>query len=311
MLLNKSWGSVGNILRVRMVNTAGAPLTGLGANAGGFVTTAGLNISSIADPESAPIIYTAVANHIQTIAVLGTFAAPSANCCRLAEVDATNLPGLYEIQLADARYAVANASQLIAGWTGAANLQTDAALIDLTFAGIGVNFVGAVLQNGIVDAGTAQAAGNATLQIRAAAGFADNTLVGMTVQVLGSTQGYPQTRQITAYVAATKTLSVDAWGVTPTGTISYAIFATAPGSVASAFPVNAVQLAGSAPAATALANALTGIGGTVLTASLAGNITGNIAGSVGQVVSRVQANVQTVNNTVINGNGQPGSPFGP
>lgn len=44
---------------------------------------------------------------------MGTFATPTATKCRFKEVDATNHPGLYEIQIANARYAVTSARSLV------------------------------------------------------------------------------------------------------------------------------------------------------------------------------------------------------
>src|SRR5437899_2807808 len=112
------------ILRVKIRDsskTTGAGLTGLTNSSTGLV------ISTIADNESSATVYTSAAGHIQTITTLGTYAAPSASNCRFKEVDATNHPGLYEIQVADARFAVANAKHLIVSLSGAANMvETDA-----------------------------------------------------------------------------------------------------------------------------------------------------------------------------------------
>jgi hypothetical protein len=96
--------------------------------------------------------------------------------------------------------------------------------------------VGAVPALGIVENGTAQAATGTTLQGRAADAYAaDTTPVGATLLAFGSTQGYWQARAITGYVAATKTYTVDAWTVTPSGTITYIVIGTAPAS-ATALP---------------------------------------------------------------------------
>lgn len=81
---------------------------------------------------------------------------------------------------------------------------------------------------GIIDSGTAQAATSTTLQIRAAATFADSTGVGATAMVFGSNQGYWQMRAATQNVGSTDTFTVDAWDVTPTGTITYILFGSAP-----------------------------------------------------------------------------------
>src|SRR5437773_1842909 len=92
--------------RLRLADEIGGALhrkTGLAHD------TSGLTIGAIADNEATPVVYTAAASHVEAISTLGTFAAPSASCCRFAQVDATACPGLYELQLPDARFAVAGA----------------------------------------------------------------------------------------------------------------------------------------------------------------------------------------------------------
>lgn len=97
---------------------------------------------------------------------------------------------------------------------------------------------------GIVDQGTAQSATSTTVVIRAAAAFADDAVVGCTIGVLGSTQGYWQFREITDSVGATDTVTVDAFTVTPSGTITYKIFGGAPAASSSAAAIrDAVGLA--------------------------------------------------------------------
>lgn len=87
---------------------------------------------------------------------------------------------------------------------------------------------------GILDQGTAQSATSTTLVLRSAASFADDTAIGMTIVACGSTQGYCQSRAVTDYVGSTDTATVDTWTVTPSGTITYYLFGTAPGSGSSA-----------------------------------------------------------------------------
>lgn len=103
-------GATSNIIRVFLLDstvTTGAGKTGL-TNA-----SSGLIISTIADLEATATTYTSAASNVETITTLGTFAAPTAGKCRFREVDATNFPGVYEIQIADARFNVANATQLL------------------------------------------------------------------------------------------------------------------------------------------------------------------------------------------------------
>src|SRR5688572_23385317 len=112
------------ILRVKIFDSSvstGAGKTGLHAG------TAGLIISTIADNEATPTYYAGSPSQIETIATLGTYAAPSANTCRFREVDAIRHKGWYELQFADARFAVANAKWLGISISGA----TDAAECDL------------------------------------------------------------------------------------------------------------------------------------------------------------------------------------
>lgn len=104
---------------------------------------------------------------------------------------------------------------------------------------------------GIVDSGTAQSATGTTLVLAAAAAFADDTIIGATLLAFGSTQGYWQQRQITDVVLTTDTVTVDTWTVTPSGTITYIIIGTPPGSSSTPLPVNVIQNAGSAITATA------------------------------------------------------------
>lgn len=127
MLLSYNLGITGVILRMKLLDsssTTGAGLTGL------TTASSGIRISTIADNESASTFYTA--SGLQTIATLGTFVAPSANSARFQQVDATNHPGVYEIQLANARYGVTSSRTLLVSVTGATNLAQADAVIQLT-----------------------------------------------------------------------------------------------------------------------------------------------------------------------------------
>lgn len=117
------------LLRLKILNSSvatGAGLTGL------TFESAGLIIGTIIDNEATTTAYTQAAGKIETIATLGEYAAPTATKCRFKEVDATNHPGIYEIQLADARFAVASAKSLIVSISGASNVADCDALIPLT-----------------------------------------------------------------------------------------------------------------------------------------------------------------------------------
>ena len=103
-------GGTSNIIRMFLqdaTSPSGAGKTGLAYN------SAGLIISTIADVEATATTYTAALTTIETVGTIGTYAAPTPTKCRFREIDATNFPGVYEIQIADARFNVANSTQLI------------------------------------------------------------------------------------------------------------------------------------------------------------------------------------------------------
>lgn len=118
MLLSYKRGQGSIVLRVKILDSSVA--TGAGKTGLTF-STSGLVISTIADNEATPVTYTAAGSTIETITTLGTYAAPTATKCRFKEVDATNHKGVYEIQIADARFAVASAKSLLISISGAAN----------------------------------------------------------------------------------------------------------------------------------------------------------------------------------------------
>jgi hypothetical protein len=118
MLIGYKRGQGSIVLRIKILNSSvatGAGLTGLSS------TSSGLIISTIADNEATATAYTVAASNVETVTTLGTFAAPTAGKCRFREVDSTNHKGVYEIQLADARYAVSNAKSLLVSVLGATN----------------------------------------------------------------------------------------------------------------------------------------------------------------------------------------------
>lgn len=118
MLIGFKRGQGSIVIRVKILNssvTTGAGLTGL------TFSSSGLIISTIADNESSATAYTVAGSTIETITTLGTFAAPTATKCRFKEVDSTNHKGIYEIQIADARYAVSSAKSILVSISGATN----------------------------------------------------------------------------------------------------------------------------------------------------------------------------------------------
>lgn len=110
MLLSRVNGWTGGILRFMLMDntsTSGGGLTGLA------ITETTLVISVIADVEASTTVYSQASGTIDTITTLGTYAAPATNHCRFKEVDSTNHPGMYELQLLNSRFSVANAGYLI------------------------------------------------------------------------------------------------------------------------------------------------------------------------------------------------------
>ena len=100
------------LLRFKILDlSAAATNTGDGKTGLAF-NTASLVISTITNNEATAVTYDVTGSTIEDITTLGTYAAPTATKCRFKEVDSTNHPGLYELHLADARFAVAGACEL-------------------------------------------------------------------------------------------------------------------------------------------------------------------------------------------------------
>jgi|CXWL01.1.fsa_nt_gi hypothetical protein len=99
-------------------STGGAGKTGLTYN------SASLKIVVIRPGEASATKYLQSAGNIEDITTLGTYAAPTASKCRFKELDATDLPGWYEIQFADALFNTTNSRRslggMISGATGVA-----------------------------------------------------------------------------------------------------------------------------------------------------------------------------------------------
>jgi hypothetical protein len=105
---------------------------------------------------------------------------------------------------------------------------------------------------GIVAIGTAQSVDATHIQLAAATAITDDVIIGATVHVYSSTNGFHERRIITDWVSSTDTALVDAWTQTPTGTIKYIVYATAPGSVSSPIPADLRWMLGGAQSATDL-----------------------------------------------------------
>jgi len=129
MLISFVRGQTSVILRVKILDptvSTGAGKTGIAYN------TNGLTISTIADNEASPTVYTGAGGTIETISTLGTYAAPTSGKCRFREVSSAYNPGIYEIQLADARLAISGAKSLLVSISGAFGGAECDAVIPLT-----------------------------------------------------------------------------------------------------------------------------------------------------------------------------------
>jgi hypothetical protein len=104
------------ILRVKLMDStsiSGAGLTGVTSG------SAGLTISTLRSDESSPVVYGASSATIEDIATFGTYVSPTSGKCRFKEISSSLLPGIYELQLDNTRYA---APGTIVAIFGAANL---------------------------------------------------------------------------------------------------------------------------------------------------------------------------------------------
>ena len=113
---------------------------------------------------------------------------------------------------------------------------------DVEFSAVGAK------NTGLVAYGTAQSVTDTTIVLAAASAFANDELLGATIVITGGTTGVGQARTITDYTLADDTATVDTWTTTPSGTITYAIFATPPSSAGSPITANVTQWNGSAVA---------------------------------------------------------------
>lgn len=135
---------------------------------------------------------------------------------------------------------------------------------------------------GIMRRGTAQSATSTTLVLDSGASFADDTPIGGTLIVCGSTQGYCQSRLITDYVGSTDTATVDTWAVTPSGTLTYYYIGSAPSSGGGSGATAQEVWEYSTRTLTALDEDTTTID---LNATAVGSVAGNVTGSVGSIAT--------------------------
>lgn len=162
---------------------------------------------------------------------------------------------------------------------------------------------GAYPNEGIIDSGTAQAATSTTLQLRSAAVFADSTLIGAVIMAFGSTQGYWQSRVVNANVGSTDTVTVDAWTVTPSGTVTYVLYASPPASLSLLPNVNAASVGGQTATAAAgvtfpssIASPTNITAGTITTVTTVNNLAANSVNASAlatDAVTEIQAGLAT------------------
>ncbi len=258
MLIGFQLGQTSIVLRVKIFDSTPTSPT-LAGKTGLTNSSSGLIISTIADNEASPTVYTAAASHVQSISTLGTFAAPSASCCRFGKIDDTNHPGLCEIQLDNSRYAVSNAKSLtitLSGVTGMAQCDVTVPLTStnpydgvhggmtalpntacttnasLLTSGTGTDQLSvshgiAQTPNGpIVRTGTAQTNGTAgQITLDSGASSTSSVYNGMVVTIVSGTgSNPPQTNLIVTYNGSTKVATLaSSWNTNPDNTSVFVI----------------------------------------------------------------------------------------
>ena len=282
MLISYRRGQTGVILRVKILNsgvTTGAGLTNLS------YTSSGLVISTIADNESTKTAYTVAGSTIETITTLGTYVAPTATKCRFKEVDATYHPGLYEIQIADARFAVSNAKFLIVSISGA----TSAAETDVVIPLQDLDPYDAVRANLSALPNANAAASGGLLTYGSSTGQLNPSSGAMPVS--GDFTSTMKTSIGTAVAASAVASVTGNVGGNVTGSVGSVTGAV--GSVTAAVSVagdlSATMKASVTTACTASTPTAAAVTGAV--GSVTGNVGGNVTGSVGSVVGNVGGNV--------------------
>jgi hypothetical protein len=304
-------GATSNIIRVFLqdsASTTGAGKTALTS------TSSGLIISTIADLEATATTYTSAATNVETITTLGTFAAPTASKCRFREVDATNFPGVYELQIADARFAVANSTQLLISiqCTGVAPVFVEYQLVAVDLMDT-VRFGLTALPNTAISTnGSLITAGTGTAQLSTTSGVAlANTTQWNSVNVTGMPM--PTYTQPSGFLAATFPAGTIANTTNITGGTITTVSGNVNGSVnsvATAVTANTTQWGGAAvtgmpmptytqPTGFLAASFPTTVASpTNITAGTITTVSGNVNGSVNSVATAVT--VGTINAGAIN-----------
>ena len=239
------YGATSTILTIWIYHsTTGAGLTALTSSSTGMIL-------SLQAHNGAVTAYTVAASNVETITTLRTFAQPSSGKIRFKEIDATNKPGAYEVQIRDDIVPASPAKWLELAWTGATNMLTGSQRLQMiptnwralsvdsngrldvikiagttqTARDLGASVLLSTLESPVQHSGTAQAGASSTLTLAAGASATDNLYKGSIVKLYGGT-GAGQTRVITGYVGSTKVATVGrAWATTPDNTSTYAVLA--------------------------------------------------------------------------------------
>ncbi len=264
MKFSRARGSTSNIIVVFLEDTTST--TGGGKT--GLSNTSTINISVRRELSSATTNYVGNTT-VQTIATLGTFAAPSASNCRFKEIDATNQPGMYEIQFLDAIFDTSDTSRFLSGMVTGTGVAPCPFEIELTASNNqdGIHFGLTALPNTACTTNASLlTSGTSTDQLSVSAGkvLLQATQSGVTIPTVTTV-----TNQLTAAQIATGIWQdTTAGDFTTASSIGKSLYTSGaiPGAAGGLF------IAGS--------NAAT-------TANITGNITGNLSGSVGSVTAGV------------------------
>jgi hypothetical protein len=157
----------------------------------------------------------------------GTLATAPTNFEDMSITDTTGLVALAATQKVDVETIKTQAVTCAAGVTVLASVGTAAtstAQTGDTYAlANGANGFAALMASRVIHSGTAVTAAAGTIQLAAAAAFANDELNGSLVLITGGT-GIGQVRRIWDYVGSTDTASIEPnWTTTPSGTITYVI----------------------------------------------------------------------------------------
>lgn len=321
MLIDYKLGQQSIVLRVFLQDASKTTGEGLVALSS---ASSGLCINTIADNEASSTNYTVAGSTIEAVTTLGTFAPPTATKCRFKKIDDTNMPGIYEIQIDNTRYAVSSAKSLVILIFGATNLSPTPVCIPLrTFDQYGTTNMGIAALPAIASgsAGGVLIQGTGTTGLNVVSGKAPVTLAS--TDVTGNVATDLQTIKTQTVTcaggvtvpAATLASTANITGGTIT-TVTNLTNAPTSGDLTAAMKASVTT---AATAATPTAAAVTGavgsvtgnVGGSVASVvGAVGSVTGNVGGSVASVVGAVGSVTGNVGGSVASVVGAVGSVTG-